>query len=207
MISHRALLGPAFLCDRHFLVVVISDLFLNKCSMSQQTPQPGAQVHLLFTPTAKIGEGARQGSTVQDFLRGPPYMGRSPSATPGAGTGGRGARDRTPPSRRRSLTPTSSVARDTPPPPPMDSLLDSPATALGPSLAGWGRSGEADAAAEDISVSTSPVMAARAAQQQFAQQRELARASRALEQYEDTWVTGEWEMARVQRLGIASCVR
>lgn len=39
-------------------------------------------------------------------------------------------------------------------------------------------------------VSTSPLATA-AVQQQQAQQRELARASRQLEQYEDTWVTGE----------------
>lgn len=87
----------------------------------QATPPPGGSkefASLLFTP--KTGEGG-QGKTVPDY-RTP--RARSPVAS---GFGGMQftRRDSTPQTRRRSLTPASSMARDTPPPPPMDSLLDS----------------------------------------------------------------------------------
>lgn len=85
----------------------------------------GEGVSLLFTPTTKATDG-QKGPAPGDF-RTFSGLGRTP-ASAGRAFGGRdgaGAHP-TPSSRRRSLTPASSRQMDTPPPPPMDSLLDSP---------------------------------------------------------------------------------
>lgn len=145
--------------------------------MAYQTPQAGGKepfTSLLFTP--KTGDGiAKQGSDYRT------PRARSPTAT-GFGTMSRFAgRDSTPQTRRRSLTPASSMARDTPPPPPMDSLMDVSEGASA-SLTVWQQQQQQQydsKGAEDMVVSTSP----------FQQQRDLARASHQLEQYEDTLVT------------------
>lgn len=85
----------------------------------------GEGVSLLFTPTSKATDGQKVPAP-GDF-RSFSGLGRTP-ASAGRAYGGRdgaGAHP-TPSSRRRSLTPASSRQMDTPPPPPMDSLLDSP---------------------------------------------------------------------------------
>lgn len=102
-----------------------------------QTPQTGGKepfTSLLFTP--KTGDGGAK--TVPDY-RTPRH--RSPPATAFGGTSRFAAgRDSTPQTRRRSLTPASSMARDTPPAPPMDSLLDSTEGGQGGGRGGRGAS-------------------------------------------------------------------
>jgi hypothetical protein len=79
---------------------------------------PGKEfTSLLFTPK---GDGATK--TVPDYRT--PQARSPPASAFGGGVRFAVARDSTPQTRRRSLTPASSMARDTPPPPPMDSLLD-----------------------------------------------------------------------------------
>lgn len=97
---------------------------------------PGG-VSLLFTPVPKAADG-QKGTTPGDF-RSFSGLGRTPaSAGRGFGGGAGAGAGPTPPSRRRSLTPASSRQMDTPPPPPMDSLLDSPG-GLGAGAAPWGQ--------------------------------------------------------------------
>jgi nuclear pore complex protein Nup53 len=154
-----------------------------------QTPQSGTRdgggggqpISILFTPPVKSVDGQKTA-----------HLGRSPSATPGGYAPNR-SKDQTPPSRRRSLTPASSMARDTPPPPPGDSLLDSPGMA-GPSLAPWGRPAVLDVTGgqEDASTSipsTSAATAAAAAQNQRRDQHDAAAAARQIAEYDGTWVT------------------
>lgn len=154
------------------------------------SPQPAQRgepgVSLLFTPTSKAADG-QKGPSQGDF-RSFSGLGRTP-ASAGRGFGGgpstAGAHP-TPSSRRRSLTPASSRQMDTPPPPPMDSLLDSPG-GLGPGSSAWAAHGQDGA--EDMQMSTSPYARAAAAPSAAAAGgRDVARAGGS-EGYEDTWVT------------------
>lgn len=148
----------------------------------------GEGVSLLFTPTTKATDG-QKGPAPGDF-RTFSGLGRTP-ASAGRAFGGRdgaGAHP-TPSSRRRSLTPASSRQMDTPPPPPMDSLLDSP-RGVGAGPVPW----PSQDGAEDMQVSTSPYGGARGgaapAPAAAAPSRELARpAGGDVAGYEDTWVT------------------
>lgn len=81
---------------------------------------------LLFTPASQRGGGlgGEGGKPTPGEFRGMPSFGRSP---------GHGRKEPTS-TRRRSLTPASQP-KDTPPPPPGDSLLDSP---VGLAPAPWG---------------------------------------------------------------------
>lgn len=106
-----------------------------------RAPAAAEGVSLLFTPTSKATDG-QKGPAPGDF-RSFSGLGRTPASAGRAFGGGRDAAGAlpTPSSRRRSLTPASSRQLDTPPPPPMDSLLDSPG-GMGPGPAAWAQQGQ-----------------------------------------------------------------
>eukprot|EP00887_Chlorella_sp_A99_P001551 scaffold8.g1551.t1 len=142
------------------------------------TPGPPT-ASLLFTPASHARDKAEGGKATPSEFRSLASFGRSPGAQH-RGFAGSGRKET--PTRRRSLTPASQP-KDTPPPPPMESLLDSP---MGPGMGPWGTPPPEDGV-EDMVTSASPLVGAapQQQQQQAAQQLELARAID-LQQFEDT---------------------